>query len=403
VGFARDVTQRREIESRLRESEQALRDAQAIALVGSWTLDLRRDEMRWSDETYRIFEVPQGTELRQDSFLARIHPDDLSSVRNAWDNVSSGCPFDIEHRIVIRDGIRWVRERAEVRLDERGEAFFAVGTVQDVTERRTAEEQLRKLWLAVEQSPNSIVITDTEAHIEYVNQAFVDSTGYSREEALGHNPRLMDSGQTPKNTYRELWAALTRRKTWEGEFVNRRRHGSLYTESARISPVRQPSGQITHYLAVKEDITERKQASAELERYRHHLEELVAERTAELAASKDAAEAASRAKSAFLANMSHEIRTPLNAIVGLTYLLQRRIGAPEAQRQIGKVTEAANHLLTLINDILDISKIEAGKLTLNQTEFESSSWPHCWNGSRRCFGKRRRNGRWKCSTTSIRS
>ena len=373
VGFARDVTQRQEIESRLRDSEQALREAQAIALVGSWTLDLRRSEMRWSDETYRILEVPHGTELRQDSFLSRIHPDDLSSVRNAWDKVLSGCPFDIEHRIVVRDGIRWVRERAEVRLDERGEAFFAVGTVQDVTERRTAEEQLRKLWLAVEQSPNSIVITDTEARIEYVNQAFVDSTGYSREDALGQNPRLLDSGQTPKNTHRELWAALARGETWEGEFINRRRDGSLYTESARISPVRQPSGQITHYLAVKEDITERKQATAELERYRHHLEELVAERTAELAASRDAAEAASRAKSAFLANMSHEIRTPLNAIVGLTYLLRRRIVAPEAQRQLGKVTEAANHLLTLINDILDISKIEAGKLTLNQAEFDLTS------------------------------
>ncbi|WP_162560183.1 PAS domain S-box protein [Methylotetracoccus oryzae] len=373
LGVARDVTQRREIESRLRDSEQALREAQAIALVGSWTLDLRRDEMRCSNETYRILEVPYDPELRRESFLSRIHPDDLSSVRKAWDNVWSGRSFDIEHRIVVRDGIRWVRERAEVRLDEHGAPIFAVGTVQDVTERRNAEEQLRKLWLAVEQSPNSIVITDTEARIEYVNQAFVDSTGYSREDALGQNPRLLDSGQTPKSTHRELWAALTRGETWEGEFINRRRDGSLYTESARISPVRQPSGQITHYLAVKEDITERKQASAELERYRHHLEELVAERTAELAASKDAAEAASRAKSAFLANMSHEIRTPLNAIVGLTYLLQRRIEAPEAQRQLGKVTEAADHLLTLINDILDISKIEAGKLTLNQTEFELTS------------------------------
>jgi two-component system sensor histidine kinase/response regulator len=357
----------------LRDSEQALREAQAIALVGSWTLDLRRDELSSSDEAYRIFEIPLGTELRRESFLSRVHPDDSEPVRTAWEKALSGVPFDIEHRIVVRDGIRWVRERAEVRLDESGEAFFAVGTVQDITERREAEEQVRKLWLAVEQSPNSIVITDTEARIEYVNQAFVHSTGYSREEALGQNPRLLDSGQTPRGTHRELWAALTRGETWEGEFINQRRDGSLYTESARISPVRQPNGRITHYLAINENITERKQATAELERYRHHLEELVAERTAELAAAKDTAETASRAKSAFLANMSHEIRTPLNAIVGLTYLLQRRLVVPEAQRQLGKVTEAAKHLLTLINDILDISKIEAGKLTLNETEFDLNS------------------------------
>ncbi|MBM4200016.1 MAG: PAS domain S-box protein, partial [Gammaproteobacteria bacterium] len=373
VGFARDITLRRETESRLRDSEQALREAQAVAHIGSWTLDIRLDELRWSDETYRLFDIPMGTPLCLGSFLACVHPDDSEAVRKAWEHALTGAPYDVEHRVFTRGGERWIRERAELRFDDAGTPVFALGTAQDVTERHTADEQLRKLWLAVEQSPNSIVITDAEGRIEYVNQAFIDTTGYAREETLGENPRLLKSGHTPETTFADLWSALTRGDTWEGEFINRRRDGSLYTEHARLSPVRQPGGRVTHYLAVKEDITERKLAAAELDRYRHHLEELVTARTAELAAAKEVAEAASRAKSTFLANMSHEIRTPLNAIVGLTYLLQRKVPDPDAQRQLGKVAEAANHLLTLINDILDISKIEAGKLTLNDSEFDLAS------------------------------
>ncbi|MFZ1643531.1 MAG: response regulator, partial [Candidatus Contendobacter sp.] len=253
----------------------------------------------------------------------------------------------------------------------RRDHFVAVFDV--ITERKQAEMELRNLSLAVEQSPESIVITDLDGRIEYVNEAFLRTTGYSRDEVLGRNPRVLQSGQTPKATYVALWDALTRGQVWKGEFHNRRKDGSDYIEFAIVTPIRQPDGRITHYVAIKEDITEKKQISTELDRHRHHLEALVAERTVQLAEARERAEAANRAKSAFLANMSHEIRTPMSAIVGLTHLLQRAGPTPEQAERLGKIATAARHLLAILNDILDLSKIEAGKLELERTDFHLST------------------------------
>ena len=242
-------------------------------------------------------------------------------------------------------------------------------TVLDITERKAAESQLRKLAQAVEQSPESIVITNLDAEIEYVNETFLRNTGYTREQVIGQNPRVLQSGKTPKGSYDGLWASLVEGRPWKGEFFNKRADGSEYTEFAIITPLRQPDGHITHYVAVKEDISEKKRLGLELDQYRSHLEELVNQRTNELMVAKTQAEAASRAKSEFLANMSHEIRTPMNAILGLTHILQRDATTQAETDRLGKISSAAHHLLAIINDILDLSKIEAGKLLLEQQDF----------------------------------
>ncbi|HOI51298.1 MAG TPA: response regulator [Azonexus sp.] len=244
---------------------------------------------------------------------------------------------------------------------------------QEIAERRQAEEGLRMFSLAVEQSPASILITDTNSRIEYVNAAFVRTTGFRRDEVLGENPRLLHSGKTALETYASLRRALAYGETWAGEFHNRRRDGSEFIQAAIITPLREPDGKVSHYVAVQEDITEKKRLAAELDKHRHHLEELVARRTRELGEAKAAAEQANQAKSAFLANMSHEIRTPLNAIGGMAHLMRRGGLPPEQLERLDKLDAASRHLLETINTVLDLSKIEAGKLMLEEIAFNPVS------------------------------
>ncbi|MBP8022814.1 MAG: response regulator, partial [Azonexus sp.] len=242
--------------------------------------------------------------------------------------------------------------------------------LHEVLEARTQSEmQLRKLSLAVEQSPVTVVITDLEARIEYANQAFAKISGYAVEEVLGKNPRVLQSGLTPKEQYASMWEALLRGETWSGQLINRNKAGGVYYEYAIIAPIRQANGEITHYLAVKQDVTQNKKISEELERYRNHLEDLVRQRTAALERASTEAELANRAKSVFLANMSHEIRTPMNAIVGLTHRLLKQDVAREQRSHLEMIQASADHLLAVINDVLDLSRIEAGKLELAQGNF----------------------------------
>ena len=135
--------------------------------------------------------------------------------------------------------------------------------VFDITEQKLANAQLYKLSLAVDQSPNSILITDLAGTVEYANAAFAAISGYSMGEMLGQNQRFLQSGQTLLPTYQAMWAALNRGEVWQGEFVNQRKNGAVNTEFALISPIRQADGEITHYLAIKEDISERKRVGAD--------------------------------------------------------------------------------------------------------------------------------------------
>ncbi|MCF8160322.1 MAG: GAF domain-containing protein [Polaromonas sp.] len=249
---------------------------------------------------------------------------------------------------------------------------FALDLFSREAVRTATERQLQKLSQAVAQSPESIVITNLNAEIEYVNEAFERTTGYLAHEVLGQNPKILHSGKTPKRTYNDMWAAMSQGNMWKGEFYNRRKDGSEYIEFAIITPLRQQDGRISHYVAVKEDITEKKHIGIELDGYRHHLEELVAQRTLELTTARLEAETANQAKSTFLANMSHEIRTPMNAIMGLNHLLRNELASPAQMDKLNKIDSACRHLLGIINDVLDISKIEAGKITLEQRQFQIS-------------------------------
>ncbi len=417
------------------------------------------------------------------------------------------------HNVVVghvgRGGsVTWLLVNAEpVRDESQSQLIAVVISFTDITERHAAEEQLRKLSMAVDQSPSAIVITGLNGKIEYVNAAYERNSGYTLDEVVNRNPRLLQSGRTPGTTFTAMWQALTRGETWRGEFINRKKEGTLYTDRVLVAPIQQPDGTVTHYLSISDDITEQKRIQTELEGYQHRLEDLVLQRTSQLEATnralvdserfvravtdnlpaaiaywdrdlrcrfanreyrarfgvdeqtienqrlqdlmgdvfdemhvlalralegeslnyervlhagtpqesvawvnfipdrvdgrvqgffvlssnvtalkqaerelqqlntaltaeRDKADAANRAKSSFLANMSHEIRTPMNAIIGLTWLLRNDSRDARDAARLGQVADAAQHLLQVINDILDLSKIESGKLVMDDADFQ---------------------------------
>lgn len=261
--FLRDITARRRVEEALRESEANLARAQAIAHVGSWRLDIQHDDLTWSAETYRIFGIAPGTPLDLARFVACVHPDDRARLLDAWNAAVAGAPYDIEHRILVGGEVKWVRERAEVRTDASGRPVVGFGAVQDVTEIKLAEEQLRIAAVAFD-SREGMIVTDASGTILRVNRAFSEITGYGAEEAIGRSPGILNSGRQAPDFYRTMWEAISREGHWQGEIWNRRKDGSIYPEWLAISAIHDPDGRISHYLGVFSDISEPKEAQRKL-------------------------------------------------------------------------------------------------------------------------------------------
>ena len=358
------------IEMALRESEHNLRSLADSSIGLIWAAGTDKlcyyFNKGWLKFTGRTHEEEQGN-----GWANGVHPDDLARCIAIYDqHFDQRKEFSMDYRLRRHDGVfRWIRDNGTPRYDSEGEFIGYLGHCLDINDRVEAEQSLRKLSQAVAQSPESIIITDRNSVIEYVNAACLESTGYSEAELIGQNPRIFNSGQTAREVYTRLWETLSQGKPWAGQFCNQRKDGQILYEHVRIAPIRDASGEITHFVAVKEDITEKKRIAQELDAYREHLEEMVTSRTVELAHAKDAAEAANVAKSAFLANMSHEIRTPMNGVMMLTHLLMQTPLNPNQQDKMSKVVGCAEHLLSVINNILDISKIEAGKLSLEVSQF----------------------------------
>lgn len=361
------------------------------------------------------------------------------------------------------------------------DGIMAVAAIRDVTERKEKEDELRKLNEAVEQSSAAVFITDPDGDIEYVNARFIEITGYTAEEAIGQNPRILKSGSHDPEFYADVWETLTNGETWHGEFRNQKKDGTLFWASAALSPIRDSKGRTSHYVAIEDDITAEREAADEIrakeERFRTLLanlpgtvyrclhdadwtmgfisdqvedltgypssdfignsartfdsvihpddRELVAKEVGEAVEAKapwivhyrivhrdgsihwagergraiyrdsdgeadyldgviidiskekemetqvkvamEQAEEANRAKSDFLSSMSHELRTPLNGVLGYAQILQRdKDATPKQKENLTSIINCGDHLLSLINDVLDLSKIEAGRMDLDE-------------------------------------
>ena len=257
----------------LRESEASLKKALTISGIGSLVMDIKTGMWNNSDILDQLFGIDEAYGRTLEGWKALIHPDDRTHIVDYFtkDVLVQGKPFDKEYRIIRHNdqAERWVHGICKLEFDAQGQPLKMLCTIQDITARKQAEDALVKLSLAIEQSPESIVITDLEGNIEYVNNTFTSVTGYSLNEVLGKNPRILQSGKTPQVTYAVMWALLSRGKQWSGELINRNKDGREYLESVVISPVRQADGRITNYVAVKTDITDKRQAEERIERLAH--------------------------------------------------------------------------------------------------------------------------------------
>lgn len=264
---------------------------------------------------------------------------------------SSVTEFEAYHEnpILTKDGeeriIAW--HNVLVR-DADGRILGTLSSGEDVTERIKREDELNKLSTAVIQSSSCIIITDRNGIIEYVNPKMEAMSGYTAEELIGNYVRNLGGGEINRSS---IWKTVEAGNEWHGEFYNTKKSGEKYWVYSSVSPIKNKDGEITHYISIQDDITERKAMEAELVRAR------------------DEAEAATRAKSDFLANMSHEIRTPMNGIIGMTEIALDTELTKDQREYLQMVKVSAISLLDIINSILDFSKIEAGKFELDNIEF----------------------------------
>jgi two-component system sensor histidine kinase/response regulator len=352
---------------------QRLRALERIAFTSRVLARSLNEIYIFDSGTLRFVDVNQGAQQNLGytmDELKRLTPLDIQTgvTPESFTGMLEPLRSGAERKIVLtprhrrKDGSHYPVEAHLQLIEDRPPVFVSI--VLDISKREAIESERHKLAQAVEQSPESIVITDRGGAIEYVNESFVRTSGYHREELMGQNPRILKSGKTPRRAYEAMWDAVTHGQPWKGDFWNRRKDGSEYVEFAHVAPIRDADGHITHYLAVKEDITEKKQLAKELDRHRLHLEELVQSRTVELSAAREQAERLARVKSEFLANMSHEIRTPLNAVLGFAQVGVRDSAGRKARETFGHILDSGRLLKGIVDDILDYSKIEAGKLAI---------------------------------------
>jgi diguanylate cyclase (GGDEF)-like protein/PAS domain S-box-containing protein len=215
-------------------------------------------------------------ELEKKTFRDFTHPEDIALTADNRKKLLDGEieTYQLDKRYFHKDGrVVWARLTSSLEHDEGGAPAYFISQVEDISDQIEAKEWLRKLSTAVEQSGASVVITDLEANIEYVNSCFCKTTGYSASEVIGQNPRLLQSGQTAQETYAGMWEKLAGGEVWNGELLNKRKDGELYWEDASIAPIKNARGETTHYVGVKTDITARKKIEIDLLRVSMALEQ----------------------------------------------------------------------------------------------------------------------------------
>lgn len=350
--------------------DKKLEEAQSLAKLGYWEWDFLTNSYTWSDNIYSLVglnknEKPIGIK----EIKKHVSKESYRTMLGNFFKFRKECGYcscDVNVKRPGKDDL-WLTVRGVCSKNKAGIKNGIHGTVQDITDRVKKEQELKEFEIAIRQISESIVITDLKGNIVFINDAYLLNSGYKREDLLGNNSRILQSGRTPKETYKAMWNALTAGKSWKGFFYNKRKNNEEFVEFAIITPLKKPDGKIYRYIGVKEDITEKIKLGEELDRYREKLEILVEERTKQLEEALLKSESSIRAKETFLRNMSHEIRTPMNAILGMVELISETELTELQKKYIKKINLSGKLLLNIINDILDISKIDSDMMVLESS------------------------------------
>lgn len=363
VGTKQDITARKQSEMAQAENEEKLRLLTENMRETFWLRNADNTEVKYVSSNYeqvwgmsceRLYQAPH-------SFVEAVHPEDRSFVIQALLAYSETMDYDLEHRLLHPDGtVRWVWVRQTPVCDDYGNVVAHAGVAADITDRKLSEERLRLFESVVEYGNDAVLITDTNLlegdfsgpPIIYANPAFCRMSGYSLAEIQGKPPGFLQGPNTDLEEMARIAKALQNWETVEAELINYHKDGSEYWTNVVISPISDGKGGYSHWVSIQRDTSRRKR------------EEL------ELIAAKEQAELASQAKSEFLSTMSHEIRTPLNAIIGMTGLLAETELDEEQNSFLRTIRQGGESLLSVINDILDYSKIESGQMELEVEAFD---------------------------------
>ncbi|MEA4975938.1 MAG: PAS domain S-box protein [Paludibacter sp.] len=382
-GIAWDVTEKRKSDDLLRKLSLAVEQNPVSVVITDLDANIEYVNKKFSDLTGYLFDELIGRNPRV--LKSGEHP--RAFYANLWNTLKSGEVWKGEFHNRKKNGdLFWELASISPITNDKGEITHYLGIKEDITERKLSEKQLHKFSKVVEQSPNMILITDLNHVIEYVNPSFSRISGYSQEEIVGRQYKFLKLAMADEPEYEELWTALREGSVWHGENIDKRKNGELYWQEVSINPILDENGNTVNFVAIIQDISSRKKVEEELQELNLSLEQKVMERTSELSITneflmkevvarkkhetelkqaRNEAEKANKAKSEFISRMSHELRTPMNSILGFAQLFSMGELSPVQRRGVDHILTSGNHLLKLINEVLDISKIEAGKLSLS--------------------------------------
>jgi hypothetical protein len=353
VGVGHDITKTRQTEQKIIQLSKGIEQSPASIIITDVKGNIEYVNSKLTEITGYTLEEIKGKNPRifQSGYTTEKEYEKL------WKTITEGNEYRNEIQNRKRNGeLFWESVLISPIRDDSGEIVNFIAIKEDITDRKKAALEIQKLSVAIEQNPSSVIIADTHGVIEYVNKKFIKTTGYSEDELIGKVVRILKPGHTSDEIYIEIWNKLFAGQEWRGEHKNKTKKGEEYWESVLISPIKNRDGKINNFIIQSEDISQRKKMEKDL------------------IEAKEKAEESDRLKSAFLANMSHEIRTPLNSILGFSDLLTEASLDSRSRKEFASlITSSGNNLLAIINDVLDISKIEAGQIILHERELTAQN------------------------------